>query len=124
MDDSSLKGIPAAAATHDDAYASGLGSGSLPKAAHLIRAEMGIQIGRHGGARDVISVSLADDLEAVATEWCAARGVSAKAKAKVVLQLQSRLDSALALAWQDKEERELAAARGGHQAAAPPSDVC
>ena len=88
----------------------------LPKPAHLIKAEMGVQIGKEG-ARDMIVVSLADDVEAVATEWCAARGISEKAKSKVVISLRTRLDAALAQAYQEQQEAA-AAAR------APPNDVC
>ena len=74
----------------------------LPKPAHLIKAEMGIKVGKEG-QRDVIEVSLADDLEALTAQWCAARGVSEKARAKVVSALRTRLDEALALAYQEQE---------------------
>ena len=86
----------------------------LPKPAHLIKAEMGIVL---SGERHVLVVSLADDLEGISTAWCAERSLAEKARVKIVAQLQTRLDAALAQAWQEKEQLE-------HAAPAVPSDVC
>ena len=70
---------------------------------------MGVQIGKDG-ARDVISVSLADDLEEVTAQWCASRNVSEKARVKVISALRTRLDEALAKAYQDQEHEQQEAA--------------
>ena len=86
----------------------------MPKPAHLIKAEMGIVL---SGERHVLVVSLADDLEGISTAWCAERSLAEKARVKIVAQLQTRLDAALAQAWQEKEQLE-------HAAPAVPSDVC
>ena len=84
----------------------------LPKPAHLIKAEMGIVL---GGERHVLVVSLADDLEAVAASWCAERGLPEKVQLKIVPQLQTRLDAALAQAYQERE--------GANDAPPPANDV-
>ena len=78
-------------------------SDGLPKRADLIKAEMGIVL---QGTRHVLVVSLADDLEAVSTAWCAERGLGDKARAKIVAQLQTRLDAALAQAYQEHETQQ------------------
>ena len=93
----------------------------LPKPAHLIRAEVGIQI---KGERHVIAVSLADHLQGVADEWCAQRGIAEKAKGKIIGQLQTRLDQAPALAYQEAEEEADGGMYPTPPPAAPPSDVC
>jgi hypothetical protein len=41
----------------------------------------------------VLVVSLADDLEAVSTAWCAEHGVNESARSKIVSTLQTRLDT-------------------------------
>ena len=83
----------------------------LPKPAHLIVAEMGVVL---QGTRHVLHCTLADDVEAVATAWCAERGLPDKAKAKIVGQMQVRLDAALAQAYAESEPQV---------ARAPPADV-
>ena len=72
----------------------------MPKPAELIKAELGIQL---QGVRHVLSVSLADDLEVISAAWCAERSLAEGARAKIVKQLQTRLDAALAQAYADVE---------------------
>ena len=81
-------------------HESGEGDG-LPKPAHLIKAEMGIVL---QGERHVLLVSLADDLDAISSAWCAERGLQEKARAKIVGQLQTRLDAALAQAYAERDQ--------------------
>jgi len=90
---------------------------SLPKPAEMIKAEMGVVLGKTLG-RQVISVTLADDVPRRVAEWCAERNLSAGAQAKVTKELQSRLDSALAQAYQDAEQG------GGATPALQGTDVC
>lgn len=73
----------------------------LPKAAELIKAEMGVVLGTRG--RQVISVSLADDLPREVAAWCSLHGLPSAAQAKIEKELQSRLDAALAHAYAEAE---------------------
>ena len=59
---------------------------------------MGVVAGKLG--RQLICVSMADDLPAVVARWCEERGLSDGARVKVQATLQSRLDEALAQAMQ------------------------
>ena len=76
----------------------------LPKPAELIKAEMGVVLGKLG--RQLICVSMADDLPGVVRQWCEERGLSETARAKVEQTLQTRLDEALAQALQEASEKE------------------
>jgi len=76
---------------------------ALPKPPELIKAEMGVVLGKTLG-RQVISVSLADDLQQTVAAWCAERSLSAGAQAKIIKELTSRLDASLAQAYQDAEQ--------------------
>lgn len=76
---------------------------------------MGIVLGKTLG-RQVIEVTMADDLQKKVGAWCAARGLRPEAQAKIEKELQSRLDESLARAIQEQE--------GGGAAAAVPDDVC
>ena len=65
-------------------------------------------------------VSLADDLSAVLSEWCTTVQLTDEAKiAKVEAALRTRLDAALAQAWQEQEE-ELQAGGTNNAISAPP----
>ena len=65
---------------------------------------MGIVLGTRG--RQMIEVSLADDLPAVVAAWCAKHELSAEAGQKVQASLQTRLDEALAKAFAEAAENE------------------
>ncbi|KAL1524999.1 hypothetical protein AB1Y20_019875 [Prymnesium parvum] len=60
----------------------------------------------------VISVSLADDLPTAVAEWCAARNLAAGAQSKIFKELTSRLDAALAQAYQDAEQEPAPVLKG------------
>jgi len=84
---------------------------ALPKPPELIKAEMGVVLGKTLG-RQVISVSLADDLPTAVAEWCAARNLAAGAQSKIFKELTSRLDAALAQAYQDAEQEPAPVLKG------------
>ena len=69
----------------------------LPKPADQIVAELGIQLGKLG--RQVVRVSMADDLPGVVRRWCGERQLSDAARQKIEQNLQTRLDEALAQAF-------------------------
>ena len=89
---------PAAPPAAPTASVRGAAESDLPKPARLIKAEMGITFGKE---RHLLVVSLADDLQAVASAWCAAHSLPDQIVGKIVAQLQTRLDAALAQAHQE-----------------------
>ena len=100
----------------------GVGGDGLPKPKHLIKAEMGVVI---KGERQVLEVSMEDDLSSVVANWCQQRGLAPAAKQKVEKELQSRLDQALAVAMMEAEGGGIAAqAAPPPVAPAPPEGIC
>ena len=75
----------------------------------MIVAEMGVVLGDKG--RQVITVSMAEDMPRKVFEWCAAHGLADRARLKIEAELRTRLDGALAAAYAEADAAEADAAR-------------